>query len=186
MPEKIPQNTLPPGQAIPLLPEQIPQQKLRLVKSLPVRPLGFGLIHAPWRKSIKTDSRESHTLCQLEWAWSPMHNRIQTWELTQSRCKRYYLLQTGFFNDESLFQHYDEDDQPVDGPEPWEFQALGHCKVHPELSLHEHAVLLLHDALVAETTDSSLDKYHWINAEELLDCADLEAIARSVWPQEQP
>jgi len=179
----MPKKKLPQGQSIPLLPEQLPQQKLVLVQELPARPEGFTLVLGAWPESCKPNLRDSHTLCQLEWAWSPMNNRIQTWTITQSKCKRFYLLETGLFNDESLFLHYDEEDNVIDGPEAWEFHSLGYCEVSRGLSLREHATLLLHDALLAEIKDCDLDHYHWINSEDLLNCSDLEAIARSVWPE---
>ena len=66
---------------IPMLPGELPQQRLHLVKGLPERP-------ADW--SVKTDSfaedvapiampRSARYIGQVEWAWSPMNMRRRNW-----------------------------------------------------------------------------------------------------------
>lgn len=167
---------------VPMSPEALPQQRLVLVDELPNRPDGLLLITGPIPDQIVPRVGSSEDLCQLEWSWSPMHSRVQLWSICESVCGKFLILTTGLFNDESLFCGVEESDEEIKGPEPWDFHCLGYCQKIDGISLRDHAVLLLIDALKQELSDTDLDPYHWINATDLLDCSDLEAISREVWP----
>lgn len=155
------------------------------VRRYPVRPNGFKLTEAEWPVGVKEKQGSAQELCKLEWAWSPINNRIQIWTLAESECGNFYLLSTGYFNDESLFIHYDDDGEEVEGPEAWILSPLGYCEVHKSLSFREHAVLLLQDTLWNEARDHCLDRFHWINEDGILNCADLEIIAIEVWGEDE-
>lgn len=61
-------------------PEQLPQQRVAAVITVPEKPSGLiirqryeqpKLLDAP-----KRSPRNVELICSAEWAWSPMHNRI--------------------------------------------------------------------------------------------------------------
>ena len=74
---------------IPMLPTELPQQRIHEVVDLPERPaefdyeVGYGVLQGDaFSKNAPTNSIY---LCQVEWAWSPMHNRINAYYLHRSR-----------------------------------------------------------------------------------------------------
>lgn len=170
--------------SIALHPSQLPQQKLTVVRGVPELPADWQFTHAEWGDKFEEDFSTTEYLCALEWAWSPMHNRLQSWKISKSRCANYFLLSTGFFNDEALLGPCDEDGEPLDEDlEPWTFYEVGYCKTYPNLSFKDHAVLCLIESLREEVEVSEIDEYHWVNSADYFDCSDIAAIARVVWPE---
>lgn len=172
--------------SVVLNPEDLPQQRLTVVRNLTDFPEDWKYFVHGWPEGVKEDLTTYDTLCSLEWAWSPMHNRLQLYAFQKSLCGKYGLLTIGQFNDESLFQQYDEDGEPLDDDiDPWTLQEAGHCIYQPRLSLKENAVLCVIEDLRFEKGECDLDPFHWVQSEDLLDCADLAAIARVVWGEEE-
>ena len=74
---------------IPMSPDGLPQQHIHEVVSLPERPanfdceVGYGVF--PKGALPKNGPINSTYLCQVEWAWSPMHNCIDAYYLHQDR-----------------------------------------------------------------------------------------------------
>ena len=74
---------------IRMLPTELPQQRIHEVVGLPERPaefdyeVGYGVLQGDaFSKNAPTNSIY---LCQAEWAWSPMHNRIDAYYLHRDR-----------------------------------------------------------------------------------------------------
>ena len=76
-------------------PEELPQQRVYEVVDLPPTPAGLET-KLDWVEPFpddrpKTTPRKVQFLCAVEWAWSPMHNRIDNYYLHQ-RGKRWLLF----------------------------------------------------------------------------------------------
>ena len=70
---------------IPMKPEQLPQQRVYEVLTLPQRPESFhcraGHGEVPEEAVPKKGPRAAIYLGQVEWAWSPMHNSLECYYL---------------------------------------------------------------------------------------------------------
>ncbi len=73
-------------QSLPMSPSELPQQRIHEVVDLPERPKAFDC-HVDYnvRSLPKNTSTNSTYLCQVEWAWSPMHNRLDAYYLHRGR-----------------------------------------------------------------------------------------------------
>jgi hypothetical protein len=155
---------------VPMAPEQLPQQRIVEVVTLPPTPPDLEIV---------TDCREledfpiSHDqpltstfLIALEWAWSPMNNRLQGFSLEAH--DDYWLLW-------SYFVDFVENDY-----HPWVLTA-----VSTESGLDERsaAVHLLTAALIEGKEVDYLDRYHWIADSGLITPADMREIGLRVWPE---
>ncbi len=159
--------------SIPMRPEDVPQQRIHLVKSLPSRPpsfQGYCDYIDPMSKDIrpKGSPRKTTFLCTVEWAWSPAHNRINS----------YYLNPRGKY---WLLWNYCQNFNDWDLKWRWVLYGYGPRK---DVSTKEAAVYLLLDTWASETKHWDLDKYHWIDGTGFLSIGDITAIASSVWPEE--
>jgi len=149
--------------AIPMKPEQRPQQRVYEVLTLPQRPGSFhcrvGHGEVPEEAVPKKGPRVAIYLGQVEWAWSPMNNRLDAYYLHRGR--RYWILWIRYFG-------FSEQWHPVA------------CVRHSEASRKQAAVYLL----MALWQVEDCDKFHWINEASYLSVAELQAIAREVWSSE--
>ena len=86
---------------IPMSPEELPQQRIYEVVDLPVRPepfdclVGYGGV--PDDIVSKHAPRSPLYLCQVEWAWSPMHNWLDAYYLHRGRS--HWILWTRYWDD---------------------------------------------------------------------------------------
>ena len=82
-------------------PTEIPQQRIHEVVILPERPEPFdckvGYWDYPSGWAPKNHPRSPIYLCQVEWAWSPMHNRIDAYHL--HRGKTHWSLWSRYWDD---------------------------------------------------------------------------------------
>ena len=156
-----------------MLPGSLPQQRLSEVKTLPNRPAGLD-IYSVWDKAILKNPpvrspRNVQFICSTEWAWSPMHGRIDN--LYLGRRDRRWILWNNWVED---------------GGYPWTW--------HWDYYLYSSRTGELDPALVATHMLLSMWKYevaaewlyeppHWIANEGLLDVASIHAIARMVWDE---
>ena len=152
---------------IPMSPDELPQQRIHEVITLPPRPVPFdstvGYGQFP-KGSLPSDVPCDMTyLAQVEWAWSPMNNRIDAYYLHKGRTHW------------SLWSRYWDDNW-----NQWSDMAIA-CVHRRGVSEHQAAVYLLLEFWRDETTENSLDKFHWINETEYLEVGDLAAIVREVW-----
>ena len=74
---------------IPMSPEALPQQRIHEVAELPERPEPceciVGYRTYPKGSLPKQPGRNSIYLCQVEWVWTPMHNRFDAYLLHRGR-----------------------------------------------------------------------------------------------------
>ena len=152
---------------IPMKPEQLPQQRVYEVLTLPQRPDPFHCtVEVPQEAVPKKGPRDAIYLGQVEWAWSPMHNSLECYYLHRGR--RYWVL---------WLRHFSEN---------WcrlEWRPIA-CVHHKGISEKQAAVYLLMRVWQNLLREGELDKFHWINEEGYLSVAELEAIAREVWTSE--
>ena len=102
-------------------------------------------------------------LCQVEWAWSPMHNRIDAYYLHRGR------------REWSLWSKYWDDNWGE-----WAHTCIGVVQRRGVYQEQAAAMLLL-EFWKYDAQNSDVDCYHWINETGYLSVAELSAIAREVW-----
>ena len=141
---------------IPMTPEALPKQQLNEVVSLPEKPADLNIC-IQWidgigpKKYPKGTPRKLTFVCSVEWAWSPMNNRIAN----------YYI-----------------NPKPWGWALWWDFLAYSEKTNADERTI---ATYLLMESWKDETEHQDLDHYHWINNTGCLDVEDIQAIARQVW-----
>jgi hypothetical protein len=157
---------------IPMVPEDLPQQLLFAVEELPSRPDGLEFQYLDFeakhtlRGIPQKPTKKSIYLCQAEWAWSPMNNRIESFYIHEGPA--HWLFWFGHF--------FDED------PGEWHwkyFPAFTCTKLN--MSTEQVAVFMLMEYWRREVAYYDLDRYHWINGEGILSVSQIEAIAEIVW-----
>ena len=153
---------------IPMSPEQLPQQRIHEVIDLPERPAKFEFNVdygcSPQDVQSISGSKNACYLCQTEWAWSPMHNRLDAYYLHKGKTQW------------SLWLKYWDDNWGA-----WQDTRIG--TVHRRgVDQKQAAIYLLLEFWAFDAKEGDLDQYHWINEEGYLSVAELEAIARVVWP----
>jgi hypothetical protein len=152
---------------IPMSPEELPQQRIHEVVELPERPdlfdsaVGYGAFP---KDALPRDLDGNATyLCQVEWAWSPMHNRLDAYYLRKNRTHW------------SLWSKYWDDNWGQ-----WSEMAVG-CVPRRGVLEKQAAVYLLMDFWNDDRQESDVDRFHWINEDGFMSIAELGAIAREVW-----
>jgi hypothetical protein len=154
---------------IPMSPSLLPQQKLYEVVTLPQSPKDLDPkieIDEPLlRNPPKTSPRKLTYLFSVEWAWSPMHNRIDNYYINPRR--------TGWL----LWNNWVEDGG---APWTWHWDMYAHgrrCRSDERtISIHLIKALWEFDAKYHD-----VEHFHWINNTGLLSVDEIEAIAREVW-----
>jgi hypothetical protein len=152
---------------IPMSPEALPQQRIHEVVGLPERPEPFdclvGYGEVPKKIIPKSGPSSPLYLGQVEWAWSPMHIRLDAYYLHRGRT--HWLLWSRYWDDNWG---------------KWGWAAVA-CVAKKDVSERQAAVHLLVEFWKEEAEESSVDHYHWINEDGYLSVAELAAIAREVW-----
>ena len=154
---------------VPMLPEQIPPQRLNEVVNLPAKPNDLK-VYVDNDVPLKINRpvawpRKLIYLCGVEWAWSPAHNRMD----------HYYLnLKPNYF---FLWNHYLDD---LSIPWKWEWLFLSYAsKCKGDLkAISTHMLLKYWET---ECEDQGLDHYHFIGNTGLLNVEDIQALAREIW-----
>lgn len=162
------------NKSIPMSPTDLTQQRLYLVPDLGSAPQLVISNGEPGMEGIpRKIPRGADSIAQVEWSWSPMHNRIDAYHISMdSNHSRWVLWHSCF------------DDSDYRGR--WELvSAVSTARVG--VSKRSAAIALLGHFWREEAADIKLDQYHWINDADLLDVGDLAEIARSVWkPRSRP
>ena len=159
---------------IPVSPKEFPQQSLYEVKAFPKWPAGCG-VHFPDYSSEhnipgvpESPSEESIPLAQVEWSWSPMHARVDAYQLHRGR--DHWVLWCGgpgsnASTDISL----------------WHPAAYMDANCIPQ----EDAAMFLLDAFWNfQLAAINLDRFHWINRVDALSVSHLQCIAKQIWPSD--
>ena len=154
---------------IPKVPQARPQQTLYEVVNLPELPIRLDPkveLDQPLRKNYpKASPRKLTYLFSVEWAWSPMNNRIDNYYLNPRR--------TGWL----LWNNW-VDDGCVPWKWYWQLVAYGNRCYSDEKTIATHLVLALWKW---DAKENYVDHFHWLNNTGLLDVEDVQAIAREVW-----
>ena len=156
---------------VPMSPDQLPRQRLVSVVELPALPEGLDVLTddetMPEALVERDRPGQSTFLVALEWAWSPMHNRLQGFSI-EHHSSGYWILW-------SYFVDFVENDD-----NPWILSAV--CP-DPGLDERTAAIHLVTASLTDGRDNEYLDHFHWIADEGLLTPADMRVIAERVWPK---
>lgn len=152
---------------IPMSPEELPQQRIKEVVGLPGRPTKFdfdvGYVCTTSDGAAASGLENAVYLCQTEWAWSPMHSRIDA----------YYLLKQR--TEWSLWSKYWDDNWGE-----WQEVCIG--IVHRRgVDQKQAAIYLLLEFWKFDAKENEVDQFHWINEEGYLSVAEIATIGRTVW-----
>ena len=159
--DKVNISPLPPA-------EQLPQQRISEVLSLPERPESLD-VHSEFIDHYPaypvSTPRKTLFLGGVEWAWSPMHSRIDNYYLNAKQ--RYWVIWNHWLNDNETIWRWH-----------WDIFAWA-----PRIKADERSVAMhmLKEAWAADKLHNHVDHFHWINSAEYLSVADFTAIGRAVW-----
>ena len=109
--------------------------------------------------------RSARYIAQVEWAWSPLHMRIDAYYLSMCIHHRHWVLWIKGYDDN--WSRWMEPHAVAAGP-------------RAGLSADAAARLILRDYW-ANARDSELDRFHWQNESGLVDAGDIASIASAVW-----
>ena len=147
----------------------MPQQKLHLVPNLPMHLMDEevtegveGIDGVP--KKLPSGA---YFLVQVEWAWSPAHNRITNYHVSLSSDRSRWVFWESNFEDE---WH-------------WKFVTSENVLTLPKkgFTRREAALVLLKKFWEKEALQYGLDHFHWIAETGFLDVGETSEIARLVW-----
>ena len=154
---------------IPMSASELPQQRIHEVVSLPDRPSGFSSYisygYLPEGTVSINPPRNAIYLCQVEWAWSPAHNRLDCYYLNRGRT--HWSLWSRYFDDN-------------DYPWKWVWGPIG-CVPFADWDERTVAIHLLIDFWRFDAKEGDVDQFHWINEDAYLSVEELAAMAREVW-----
>ena len=150
----------------------LPQQRLYQVTGLP----DFSGLPLPTQSESGSGGiprampESAQFICQAEWAWSPMHNRIENYYLSSSQADSRWILWVSYFDDSEL---------------PWHWETYEDVYVIDQAGIPEvvASIWLLKRYWELARDDEYIDEFHWIGSEGLLEISDLKAIARIVWQE---
>ena len=157
---------------IPITPKEVPIQKTQKKIKLPSRPKSFQgicdfLEPMNEKDRPKGSPRKTYYIGSVEWAWSPMHSRIDS----------YYLNPRGSY---WLLWIYWQDDN--DWNMRWKWTLYSYAKKN-KVEPKDAAIYLLMDAWSAEKENSELDGLFMIDEDGFLSIGELTEIKRIVWPE---
>ena len=155
---------------IPMRPEELPQQRITLVASLPPRPSGFEGKREPPESVLPPAKmpRSAKYIGQVEWAWGPNNTRLDAYYLSTNRQRTHWFL---------WLRPYDDNECQWDEPQIRAYAPK------EEVPSEVAAAYLLLDSWTEETRDSDPGHFHWINKADFLSVEELHAIGRAVWPR---
>lgn len=148
----------------------LPQQRLWRVADLPGRPRGWtaAMDRLPADVAPRRMPWSARYLGQVEWAWSPMHSRIDAYHLSLDRSRSRWLL---------WVRHYDGN---------WGRWAGAEVEAHApraRLAWRDAAMLLLADYWAHARDEFDVDRFHWIAQSGVLEVGELSEVARAVWEE---
>ena len=155
---------------IPMTPDVRPSQRLNEVVSLPEKPDDLNVL-VEWKNPIQPKRfprgtpRKLTFICSVEWAWSPMNNRISNLYINQKPW--------GWVLWDNIL-----DDHTVPWSWWWHFIAYTNNTKADEKTI---ATYMLLENWKDEIEHWDMDHYHWINNTGCLEVEEIQAIAREVW-----
>ena len=146
-----------------------PIESIFLVRNIPERPIGLET-KTTWDRNTFPDGQPDEPdpalyLGALEWSWSPMHSRMDSYYLS---CNRDYWM---------IFMHLLED-----GSSSWEWSWYLYA-IAPKVSGDDRSIgfWMIHDLLKHDAGIHEVDAFHLVSAEGLLTVGDYENIGQLVW-----
>jgi hypothetical protein len=118
----------------------------------------------PWEILPKARPRRMAYLGTVEWAWSPMSNRVEAYFLHRTR--HHWVV-------------WIRDPVPNDADSEWQVAAYTPRR---GVTAREAAHLLVVARWRLEADERCLDHFHWVSDEGDLAVAEWMAIGRAVWP----
>jgi hypothetical protein len=120
---------------------------------------------AGWLKNM--DRRKAEFICTIEWSWSPVNDRMESYYLQPART--HWMLWLKRYDD-----NWGKWEKPI---------AIARC---PRKGLDDpkDATMILLAAALAEgrrVYDPALDRFHSITGTGLLSIGELDAVADAVW-----
>ena len=155
---------------VPMTPDARPKQRLNEVVGLPAKPDDMD-VFVEWVNPIASERRPKGTprkltfVCSVEWAWSPMNNRIANYYINPKPWG--WALWDNWLDDHSV-------------PWRWWWLFLGYTG-KTEADERTVATHMLMEAWKADAEYQEHDHYHWINNTGCLSVEEIQAIAREVW-----
>ena len=155
---------------IPMTPDVRPKQRLNEVVGLPDKPDDLNVL-IEWKDPIKSKHYPKGTprkltfVCSVEWAWSPMNNRIANYYINPKPWG--WAFWDNWLNDHDVPWSW-----------WWNFMAYSGKTEADERTIAAHMLMA---SWKDEAEHECLDHYHWINNTGCLDVEDVQAIAREVW-----
>ena len=142
-----------------------------LVRDIPERPTDLE-IRTTWDRNTFPDGQPVEPdsalyLGALEWSWSPMHSRMDSYYLSYD--KDHWMI----------FMHLLED-----GSSSWEWSWYLYA-IAPRVSADDRSVgfWMIHDLLKYDAVTHEVDEFHLVSGEGLLTVGDFENIGQLVWTE---
>ena len=160
--------------SVPMDPADLPQQRLYLVPDLGIAPNRVISNGEPGKDGIpRKIPRWADSIAQVEWAWSPMHSRIDAYHISMDSNHMRWVLWHSCCDDSGYRSR-------------WELVSAMSTP-RAGVSKRTAAIALLEHFWREESADIKLDHYHWINRADFFGVGELAEIARSVWkPRPRP
>lgn len=153
---------------LPGFPDDLPQQRISEVVTLPDQPEGLEVrvefLESYPHYPVRTP-RKVLFLGGVEWAWSPANSRRDNYYLNPK--PKHWLLWDHWLDDQVR-------------PWRWNWNILAWA---PRVRADEKsiAIHMLKHIWEVDRRQHLIDQFHWINSTGALSVADLQSIAREVW-----
>lgn len=147
-----------------MAPEQLPQQRLYAVADSPDAELTSLVTSGVMGEEgiPRRMPRGATFICQAEWAWSPMNNRIDNYHISLDSARRRWVFWSSWLDDDGL---------------PWRWVNREAVYVLPRAAAGREAAAnaLLHAFWLPQVRCGEIDRYHWLGATGLLSVGQVAA-----------
>ena len=153
---------------LPGFPDDLPQQRISEVVTLPDKPEGLEVrvefLESYPHYPVRTP-RKVLFLGGVEWAWSPANSRRDNYYLNPK--PKHWLLWDHWLDDQVR-------------PWRWNWNILAWA---PRVRADEKSIAMrmLKHIWEVDRRQHLIDQFHWINSTGALSVSDLQSIAREVW-----
>ena len=153
---------------LPGFPDDLPQQRISEVVTLPDKPEGLEVkvefLESYPHYPVRTP-RKVLFLGGVEWAWSPANSRRDNYYLNPK--PKHWLLWDHWLDDQVR-------------PWRWNWNILAWA---PRVKADEKSIAMhmLKHIWEVDRRQHLIDQFHWINSTGALSVAELQSIAREVW-----
>jgi len=159
----------------------LPQQRIYPIVTLPKRPEYFSSMLNPRHYDVQDDRYltgfkkielegmpdSAKYMGTAEWAWSPIHNRIDAYHIAKDDVQKHWVLWSEWLDNNAIpicLKHY----------------VYAMCP-EKHVDLKAAAIYLLMDVWEFEHDNIELDKFHFLDNIGLLSVGEFNAIGRHIW-----